>query len=102
MFDISGAGLFDDMVALALRLLCKFSKSLSYLDLSRNEIGPKSVEALKELIPALPLQYFIASGCGINNNNFANICLGLSNNTTLREVDFSKNQIGKYFSNNWL
>ena len=80
-----------------LEFLLRENKCVKHLDLSRNHVGVRLADLLKKYIEKNnEIAILRLSGCGINTKMFCIISIGIAQNQSLEEINFSNNSIGTF------
>ena len=78
-----------------LSLVFRYSPAIKTINISENDAQLKSCETISQILRMNSLKRLVMSNVGLTSKNFALICLGLADNLTVEEIDFSHNKIGK-------
>mmetsp|Transcript_8475 Transcript_8475/g.6317 ORF Transcript_8475/g.6317 Transcript_8475/m.6317 type:complete len:158 (+) Transcript_8475:791-1264(+) len=76
-------------------LLTKFSPNLQVLNLSRTNLGFETMKSIRDLLSneKCGLKSLILSGNSLSDVIFCELCLGISQNFSLRALDVSSNRL---------
>lgn len=87
----------DNECAIILQMLETFSNSLEHLNISYNQISLKSVQILSKILikSDCAIISLNLTGCKIGDQNFSELCLGLSKNLHLSKLWLADNDLGK-------
>lgn len=87
----------DSECAIILQMLETFSNNLEHLNISYNQISLKSVQILSKILikPDCSITNLNLTGSKIGDQNFSELCLGLSKNLHLSKLWLADNDLGK-------
>ena len=96
-FNVTNCNINDNELSIIISLIDQFSKNIKYLNVSSNNLNFKTAEKLNKLISneLCKLESLSISNSNMGDQSFSEICLGISNNISLKYLYASNNNLKK-------